>query len=111
MGAYNEQITLKRAKRPEQTTLSGPSLFDAPPSVKPPKPDTQCGRIYQYMVRHGSITDEQARRDLGTARLAARIYDLRDKYGIHTSKEMVKVVNRYGETTEVAKYSLDMEGN
>lgn len=91
--------------------MAGPSLFDSPPAVKPPKPDTQCGRIYQYMLRHGSITDEQARRDLGTARLAARIYDLRDKYRIHTTKEMVKVTNRYGETTEVARYSLDTGGN
>jgi hypothetical protein len=63
------------------------------------------------MLRHGSITDEQARRELGTARLAARIYDLRDKHRIYTTKEMVKVVNRYGETTEVARYSLDMGGN
>lgn len=111
MSAFNESMAVKRPKRQEQTTMAGPSLFDAPPTVTPPKSDTQCGRIYQYMLRHGSITDEQARRDLGTARLAARIYDLRDKYKIHTTKEMVKVVNRYGETTEVARYSLDMGGN
>jgi hypothetical protein len=46
--------------------------------------------------------------DLGIYRLASRINDLRnDGHKIKTKK--VEVVNRWGESTYIAEYSLELE--
>lgn len=66
---------------------------------------TQCQRILDYMIDHGSITQLQALKDLGVFRLASRISELR-KNGHQISSEMVQVKNRYGETCRVKKYRL-----
>lgn len=57
------------------------------------------------MEDFGSISPLEAMKDLGVMRLAARISDLKDEgYEIHTERE--KSLNRYGEETTYARYSL-----
>jgi len=114
----------------EQNTVSSLPLFDverrkddvaAPQTVKTedvvfctriqnapkePKAGTQCDRVLEYLQLHGSITDEQSRRDLGIPQVARRIFDLKKLYGILTDKTMIDVVNRHGETCRVARYTL-----
>lgn len=106
MKAYDEALATRNKRKPESVNV-GADLFDAPPRHEPPKPDTQCGRIYKFLMQYGSITDEQARKELGIARLAARIYDLANKYHIATECKMITVINRFNEKTSVAKYTLD----
>lgn len=75
--------------------------------MKQEKP-TQNSRILDYMKEFGSITQLEALRDLGIMRLASRISDLRDKqYPIR--KRMVNGINRWGEPTRFAEYSLEEE--
>lgn len=66
---------------------------------------TQCQRILDYMLDHGSITQLEALKDLGVFRLASRISEMR-KDGYQITSELVKVENRYGETCRVKRYSL-----
>jgi hypothetical protein len=47
-------------------------------------------------------------RDLGVYRLASRINDLR-KAGHKIKTKKVEVVNRWGESTYIAEYSLELE--
>lgn len=69
---------------------------------------TQCQRILDYMIDHGSITQLQAQKKLGVMRLGARIFELR-KNGHQISSEMVKVKNRYGEMCRVKRYRLSSD--
>jgi len=55
---------------------------------------TQCERILAYMDQHGGITQMDANR-LSITRLAARIYDLRQR-GIEITEEPVTGKNEYG---------------
>ena len=66
---------------------------------------TQCERIVNYMRDFGAITTREAFIDLGIARLASRIHDLR-KQGLDIEKETVASKNRYGETVHYARYKL-----
>lgn len=51
------------------------------------KKTTQTQRVYDYMVAHGSITQQEAIRDFSCYRLAAHIFDLRkDGHVIETQK-------------------------
>lgn len=65
----------------------------------------QHERIYHYMKDFGSITPIQAFTDLGITKLATRISEMKRK-GISIESQMIKVKNRYGDKTEVMKYSL-----
>lgn len=66
-------------------------------------------RVLKYMLDFGSITYKEAFSDLGVARLAAVICDLRkDGYQIITADE--HSTNRYGDKVTYARYSLK-EGN
>lgn len=64
---------------------------------------TQCERILKYMDDFGSITTMQAFMDLGIARLASRIHDLRTM-GIEIESETRTAKNRYGENTHYSVY-------
>ena len=64
---------------------------------------TQCERILKYMDDFGSISNAQAFMDLGVARLASRIHDLR-RMGIEIESETVNAKNRYGESTHFSVY-------
>lgn len=62
-------------------------------------------RALDYINKHGSIDQDQARRDLGDARLSETIMQLRRKgYDIDTIR--VDVTNRYGEPTWYGKYVM-----
>jgi len=66
---------------------------------------TQRDRVLQYIHDFGSITAIEALRDLGVHRLAARVLELRlEGHDIET--ELVAVNNRYGESVNVARYTL-----
>lgn len=64
----------------------------------------QCKRILDYLEQYGSITAIEALRDLGIMRLAARIFDLRSKYGIQIDDEIVHDINRMGEPISYKRY-------
>lgn len=66
----------------------------------------QTERVLEYMREFGSITTAQAFTDLGVARLASRIHDLREQ-GHDITREMVSAKNRYGEIVHFARYSLE----
>ena len=64
---------------------------------------TQCERILKYMDDFGSISTMQAFNDLGIARLASRIHDLK-RLGIEIESETRTAKNRYGEHTHYSVY-------
>lgn len=66
----------------------------------------QVERILDYLSRHGSITQFEAISELGILRLASRISEMKDKYGIKIKSEMVEVTNRFGEKCRVARYTI-----
>ena len=69
---------------------------------------TQCQRILDYMHQFGSISTLEAFRDLGVARLASRIHDLKGM-GYHITDEIKTSKNRFGETTHFKVYRLAEE--
>lgn len=70
---------------------------------------TQCEKVLDYMNRHGSITAKQAYTQLGIMRLASRISDLK-RQGYLIKSEDIKVKNRDGSHSFVAKYSFLKKG-
>lgn len=69
---------------------------------------SQCARILQHLMEHGSITHLEAEKEYGIMRLASRINDLRAE-GIEIESKIVKGKNRCGETTHYAEYRLKGE--
>ena len=69
---------------------------------------TQCQRIIDYMHQFGSISTLEAFNDLGVARLASRIHDLKGQ-GYNIISEIKTSKNRYGETTYFKVYRLAEE--
>lgn len=64
---------------------------------------TQCTRILEWLQLGKPLTAEIALKELGCARLAARIRDLRaEGHKIHA--RLVPVTNRYGQRCRVAEY-------
>lgn len=66
---------------------------------------TQNERVVQYIKDFGSITQLDAIQDLGVMRLASRVSDLR-KQGVPIVSKYEKVKNRYGEETQIKRYSI-----
>ena len=66
---------------------------------------TQNERILNYIEEYGSITQLDALRDLGVMRLASRMSDLR-RQGYNIISETETVMNRYGESCHIKRYSL-----
>ena len=66
---------------------------------------TQCQRIVDYMRRFGSISTLEAFNDLGVARLASRIHDLKEQ-GFNITSETKSTKNRYGEKVHFKVYKL-----
>lgn len=64
---------------------------------------TQCERVLKYIEDFGSISTVQAFMDIGVARLASRIHDLR-RMGVQIVSETVYTRNRYGEPTHYSVY-------
>lgn len=71
---------------------------------------TQAQRVLDYIERFGSITQHEALIDLGVARLASRISELKKK-GYNIVSEWVKVINRFGEPVSVKRYSMGGDRN
>jgi hypothetical protein len=69
---------------------------------------TQCQRILDYMDQFGSISTLEAFRDLGVARLASRIHDLKSM-GYKIISETKSSKNRFGEKTYFKEYRLAEE--
>ena len=65
---------------------------------------TDCELILMHIKKYGSITHDEAA-GYGIKRLAARIYDLRDK-GYNIKTDMVSCKNRRGRISNFARYSL-----
>lgn len=66
---------------------------------------TRKQRVLEYLERFGSISSWEAFRGLGVTRLSAVIFDLKaEGYEFDTVTE--KGVNRFGEKTRYARYSL-----
>lgn len=66
---------------------------------------TQCQRIVDYMRQFGSISTIEAFNDLGVARLASRIHDLKGQ-GYNILSETKTSKNRYGELVSFKVYRL-----
>lgn len=66
---------------------------------------TQSERVLDYIKEFGSITQLDAIRDLGIMRLASRVSDLK-KGGVYITGKYEKVKNRYGEETQIKRYSI-----
>ena len=66
---------------------------------------TQKDLVLKYLNDFGFITSWQAFKDLGITRLAARIWELKDK-GYIFKEERVEAKNRYGLPCHYKKYSL-----
>ena len=66
---------------------------------------TQCQRIIDYMTKFGSISTIEAFNDLGVARLASRIHDLKSQ-GYNIISETKTGRNRFGELTSFKVYRL-----
>ena len=62
-------------------------------------------RVYDFIKKHGSITTQQANKELGETRLSARIFELKEK-GVNIQDEWLWVKNRYGEKRHVKKYFI-----
>lgn len=70
---------------------------------------TQCDLILKYIRDFGSISTWEAMMDLGVARLASRIYDLKNK-GYQFRKQRIYTNNRYDNKIYYDRYFL-MEEN
>ena len=66
---------------------------------------TQNERILAYIDRVGSITQREALNELGVARLASRVNDLRN-LGHPIISERVDGLNRFGEPCHWARYRM-----
>ena len=69
---------------------------------------TQNQLVYDYLVTVGPLRPMAALNELGIYRLASRINDLR-KAGHKIKTKKVEVVNRWGESSYIAEYSLELE--
>ena len=70
---------------------------------KPVSLSNKQKRVVDYLQKNGSIDSKRAEANLGDARLAATVHELRKKgYQIDTVR--VDVTNRYGEPTWYGKY-------
>ena len=67
--------------------------------------DTTQQRVYDFIKEHGSITTQQANKELGETRLSARIFELKEK-GVNIQDEWVQVKNRFKEPRRVKKYFI-----
>ena len=69
---------------------------------------SQNDRVFDYLLTVGPIQPMTAWSELGIYRLASRINDLR-KAGHKIKTKKVEVVNRWGESSYIAEYSLVLE--
>lgn len=68
------------------------------------KPSAQ--RVLAYMEENGSITTQQAARELGMTELRSRISEIR-RAGFAIRKEWETAKNKFGESVSFCRYSLE----
>jgi|DEB0MinimDraft_4_1074332.scaffolds.fasta_scaffold12208_5 hypothetical protein len=68
---------------------------------------THADRLLTYFKEYGKITSLQAIQDLGNTRISATIHTLRKKHGYAIYTDMIEVPNRFGDTTQVAQYTIE----
>lgn len=66
---------------------------------------TQCDMIAEHLIKHHSITQAEATKFYGIARLASRIHDLRRR-GYPISSQFKEGRNKFGEVTRFKVYYL-----
>lgn len=66
----------------------------------------QCQRILDYMRGGGRLTSLSALNELGVARLASRVHDLKEM-GYEVNSRMVSKTNRYGEKSKFKEYWME----
>jgi len=69
----------------------------------------QLGRLYRLLVQGEKVTSLDAWRQIGIARLASRVHDLKE-HGVDVRSEWIEVSNQYGETCRVKQYYLEVQG-
>lgn len=86
------------------------ALFEAVEQTRREAELTQCNLILSHLREHGSITPLEAMREYGIMRLGARVWDLK-KQGYRISMSRESGLNRYGESTSYARYTLNPDGD
>ena len=76
-----------------------------PPKRGRPRIMTQSEKVLRHLKDYGSITPAEAYKEFGCMRLGARIHDLK-RQGYDIGMELETAVNRYGEKTRYARYTL-----
>lgn len=67
---------------------------------------TQNEMIYEHMKKHGSITSMEAFELYGITRLASRIHDLRNIYGVRIVSDSITKKNRSGKLVSYSRYRI-----
>ena len=67
---------------------------------------TQKEAVKQYMKQYGSISSFEAFADLGITRLAAVIWELKNKEGLEIDAVDESFTNRYGKKSFYTRYSF-----
>lgn len=62
--------------------------------------------VLLHLEEFGSITSWEAIKEYGATRLSAIIYNLRYHYNLNIKTEIVTFKDRFGNTSEYAKYIL-----
>ena len=71
-----------------------------------PAQKTQCWDVLNHCHKNRGITDRDADRHYGIRRLAARIYDLENKFGWTFKRYPVKFTTRHDRSGECTEYRL-----
>lgn len=72
-------------------------------------PTGQTKDILAHLISTGSINPAEALNEFGCMRLSARIWELRNVYGIPIKTRIEVVPTRNGNTANVAVYELVLE--
>ena len=70
---------------------------------------TQDEMVLRYLNEFGSITTWECYSKLFITRLSAKIFNLKNKYGIDFDEEWIHKTNRYGKRVKFKKYILRKE--
>lgn len=68
---------------------------------------SQTDKIYAYMKENKGISPDKAKELFACNRLASRISDIKKKYGVAISTQIIKTKNKFGEPCRYAFYSIE----
>lgn len=115
IGRHDWILSPKTSRKLHRMAFTDPNgafmaLFEAVEGVRREAELTQCNLILSHLREHGSITPLEAMREYGIMRLGARVWDLKKQgYKIGTSRE--SGLNRFGESTSYARYTMNPDGD